>query len=391
MRKLASVERITKLRPIPGADKIEVAEVLGWEIVVGKGEFKEGELVVKFEIDSFLNFEDPRFGTPIFEPRGITWEGKRGMRLKTIKLKKQLSQGLCMPLSKFPEIVDPEEGKDVTELLKIEKWERPEETYSNNGGNDKSIKRRRSFPSFIPRTDEERIQNYTHTLERFEHDTYEVTVKLDGSSMTVFRIDNTSPYWEDAKKGKYRRKTKGWWNSVKVFIKGLLERTIEPTAITGVCSRNIWLPDIDDSNFTKHVVKEKIIERLEDYGRNIALQGELIGPDIQDNFENVKETEYYIYNIYDIDNQRYLSHYDAHMICMELGLNYVPVLYYYFKFDNFEYNNYKELVDKILEMADGPSALYEGKFNYREGIVFKSNQHNFSFKAISNKYLLERK
>ena len=144
MRKLASIQKVVGTAPIEGADAIEIAFVLGWQVVVKKGEFKAGDLVVFYEIDSFLPASDSRYDS--FKERFSTWDGKLGMRLKTIKLRKTLSQGLVLGVDKFSEIKNPKEGDDVTDLLKIEKWEIIEK--GSNAGT-RALGSGKTFPPFI--------------------------------------------------------------------------------------------------------------------------------------------------------------------------------------------------------------------------------------------------
>ena len=116
MRKLASIQKITALRPIENADKIEVATVLGWQVVVQKGQFKEGDFCVYIEIDSILPDK------PDFE-----FMRERKFRVKTIKLRGQVSQGICFPISILLKATDKDlilrEGDDMTELLGVRKYD----------------------------------------------------------------------------------------------------------------------------------------------------------------------------------------------------------------------------------------------------------------------------
>jgi len=139
MRKLASIQRIKNLEPIAGADAIEKATVLGWQLVVKKGEFAIGDLCVYCEIDSRLP------DRPEFE-----FLKARGMRIRTVRLRGQISQGICFPLSILPVYTDVQEDTDVTELLDITKYEPP--IPAQLAGVAKGL-----FPSFIPKTDETRV------------------------------------------------------------------------------------------------------------------------------------------------------------------------------------------------------------------------------------------
>jgi RNA ligase (TIGR02306 family) len=395
MRKLASIQRVLSVRPIPGADLIEAVDVLGWTVVCKKGQFAPGDLCVYFEIDSFLNAEDTRYAA--FEDRFTNWGTKRGMRLKTIKLRKQISQGLIMPISDYFELspsvrINPVvEGEDVTELLKIEKWEPAEEAASNAGGVGK-VAGSKPFPSFLRKTDQERVQNYIGELPKVADQSFEITIKLDGSSMTVFHVNKMSPHYahvmEDIEIRAMKRMS--WlgkrWYAIKKAV-GLVQ---SPTFVDGLCSRNIQL-DIDDGNhFSQYVREHGLLEALENYGQNIAVQGELIAPSIQGNYEKVAGFEFYVYDVFDIDAQRYFSPEVAREIVQALGMKYVPVLQQEAKLSDFgleEGVSVRDVVDNILTFAEGDGM---NKGVKREGVVFKSNQTGFSFKAISTSYLIAR-
>lgn len=412
MRKLATIQRISAIRPITGADKIVAADVLGWTVVVGKDEFKEGDLAVYFEIDSWCDSSIPAFQTEVFRPRYTKWGDKVGMRLKTIKLRKQISQGLLMPLSAFPALA-PEvfgtafiEGEDVTELLKIEKWEPAEEASSNAGGPNKTAGAGK-FPSFIRKTDQERVQNYINELPKHDNETFEVSIKLDGSSMTVYRVGKKSPHYEHIRKDVTERKLRKLSKLKRIVycVKRFL-RIEKDEDFVGVCSRNIEL-SLDDSNhFSQYVRDNDIIGRLKGYGAtrdtehgcggNIAIQGELLAPSIQQNYEKVEGFEFYVYDVFNIDSQKYYGPAQARAITEALGLKYVPVLEENMSLRDFDHEAYgaitpaenmRAAVENILAYAEGPGMNPGVK---REGIVFKANGSEFSFKAISNSYLLHK-
>ena len=112
MRHLATIREITTLRPIAGADRIEVAQVDGWECVVQKGEFHTGEHIVYIEVDSIVP-ERPEF----------EFLRDRKFRVRTIKLRGQVSQGLVLPLSILPNGAPADLGADVTDVLGIKKYD----------------------------------------------------------------------------------------------------------------------------------------------------------------------------------------------------------------------------------------------------------------------------
>ena len=329
-RKLASIKRITEIRPIEGADAIECAIVGGgWPVVVKKGDFSAGMLALYLEIDSFVPYELAPFLSKGKEPR--EFNGVKGERLRTIKLRGQLSQGLLLPVpdrSTLAGIVS-EEGADLTDYLGIQKWEKPVPACLQG-------MMRGSFPSFLRKTDQERVQNLDGQIDFSEQ--YEVTVKLDGSSMTIWFKDGD----------------------------------------LGVCSRNVDLKLDQEGNTFVDVAKKIVGEaRLE----NIAIQGELMGPGIQGNRENLKEHEFFVFDVWDIEEQRYYTPEARSTFCYMYGLNHVPVLEANKSLDSLGIMS----IEDALAFAEGPS------FNHkvREGVVFKREDGGFSFKAISNTFLLK--
>jgi len=336
-RKLASIRTANEILPIEGADAIEVARVDGWKCVVKKGEFNIGDKGIYFEIDSFLPASDPRFG--FLSKQFITWNEKLGARLKTIRLRNQLSQGLFLPLTNFPEFKDKEVGSDVTAELGIDKWEPP--TLPEIAG---KVSIHNPFPHFIPKTDQERVQNLLREITNHAGKEFEVTIKLDGSSMTVYRHGEK----------------------------------------TGVCSRNLDVKEDEKSDFWNAAKQHKLIDALMTLDRNLALQGELIGEGIQGNPEKIKGKAFYVFDIYDIDNGKHLSPVERREIMKhfkdnKFEINHVPIL------DNLILNH---TVEELLTMAEGPSMNPKVK---REGLVFKRMDGLFSFKAISNSYLEKHK
>lgn len=381
-RKLASVQKVVSVEPIQNADAIEAVGVLGWKVVAKKGEFKVGDLVVYYEIDSFLNSNDSRYDS--FSDRFIDWNGKRGMRLKTIKLRGQVSQGLILPLDKFPEVKNPKEGDDLTEILKIEKWESVEDM-KNNSGNGKLGAKTLPFPFFLKKTDQERVQNITHLNIDEE---FQITVKKDGSSMTVFRVDYGSKFYEDAK-DLYRKKHKTFLAKAKQFFADLKDKiTGNHPPVFGICSRNILLDLNGDGNFHKAVAKYDLFNKLRP---NTAIQGEVVAPDIQGNYEKVNSVEFHMFDSFDIENQVYNLPHETTLYSFNNSIPHIrelesTTLRNFLNVD--ETTPHQEIIQKILDKAEGQSDNPSVK---REGIVFKSNKRDFSFKAISNSYLLKKK
>lgn len=334
MRKLASIRKISDIQPIDGADMIELAIVDGWKVVVAKNVgHKVDDLVVYCEIDSFLpikeEFEFLRKGS-----YKKMVDGTEGFRLRTIKLRGQVSQGLILPIHVLPLLEMVREGQDVTEMLGIVKYEPP--IPAELAGKVKGL-----FPSFLRKTDEERIQNLSGEIETWKDKTFYVTEKLDGSSATF--------YYKD---GEF-----------------------------GVCSRNLELLETEDNTFWKFARQIDLENKMRDFDINISLQGELIGEGIQGNPYKIKGQTVRFFNLFDIDLQEYhnLSMFEG--ICNRFGVEMVPILN-----KNFEL---PESVEDILKYAEDKSVL-NPNFD-REGVVIRSLDRKISFKAISNKFLLNEK
>jgi RNA ligase (TIGR02306 family) len=314
---------------------------------VKKGEFAVGDLAVYLEIDSWVPTELAPFLSKGKEPR--EFEGIKGERLRTIKLRGQLSQGLLLPTFKVPNqphivcIKDVDgvplpfvEGDDVTEALGIVKWERPMNAQLAGMA-------RGNFPSLIPKTDQERVQNLKKEIEAAVEagSMFEVTEKLEGSSMTVYRIEG----------------------------------------VFGVCSRNLDLKETEGNAFWATAREEDIEAQMMavDPYWDFAIQGELIGPGIQNNIYKLSKPEFHVYDVYDIRAGKYLNPQARRELVAGMGLKHVPVIV-----------DEKDLgvgsVDDILSWADDKSRLNDKQD--REGIVFKQVNGGMTFKAISNKYLL---
>ncbi len=365
-RKLASIQRVAEVAPIPEADAIEKVRVNGWWVVAKKGEFKVGDFCVYFEVDSVLPVDEKyEF---LRKSCYVKKDWVEGFRLRTVKLRGQLSQGLVVPVPEFDgmkyllpagegmahagNMVGVKVGDDVTELLGVVKWDPPVPAELNGlaVGN---------FPSFIPKTDQERLQNIYHAA-RAEHaeEPFEVTLKLDGTSCTVY------------------------WNNGKL----------------GVCSRNLELLIAPETaNNTMVQVAEKLRPALHGYTRNIAVQGELMGPGIQGNREKLQAPVFFVFDIVDLDTGHKLIPAERHAVCGALGisvghlafkdsglcLEHVPVVSRWLR----AFAEHKTM-EAFLAASDIPSL----QASVAEGLVYKSMLNgNISFKVINNKFLLQEK
>jgi RNA ligase (TIGR02306 family) len=342
MRKLATIRTIAEIRPIENADAIELAIIDGWQAVVKKGEYSVGENIIYLEIDSWVPHELAPFLSKGRDPR--EYNGIPGEVLRTVRLRGALSQGLVLPMSVLGngDTIDPyglgaltftfPVDYDVTEILGIQKYER--EQSAQLAGITRG-----SFPSFIPKTDQERVQNLKRELVEWTDQgiEWEVTEKLDGSSMTVYR------YGDDI----------------------------------GVCSRNLNLKEDDNNTFWKTAINQQLIEKLTDSGGNYALQGELVGPGIQGNRYGLDRHQFFLFDIYDIDHGDYFCPVDRQTWARLLNIQHVPVILH---------RTPTPTIDDALAFAEWES-FRGGKT--REGIVLKSLCGKHHFKAISNKFLLK--
>ncbi len=361
VRSLAHVEKIISIEPIPGADNIVKGTLLGWELCVKKDEFKVGDLAVYIECDSVCDITDPRFEF-LKETKG---------RVKIRKFKKQISMGLALPLSILPS-GNYKERQDCTNLLPISHYDPESNLHKSNTEykpQNKVLKfllkyslcrkiilpfikkPKGSWPQWISRTDEERIQGHPGLLTRYQDKIFYYTEKLDGTSSTFF-----------LKKMKF----------------GLFNRMI-----FGVCSRNIWLKTPDESYYWKMARKYEIEKILRKDGRELIIQGESIGEGVQKNKYGITGLNLYVFNIIDSKTNRHFNLDEMEEFCKKNNLNFVPVL---------GVIQLKETltVKDLVEMSIGKSKLNEK--TEREGLVFRyfdSNGNKTSFKAISPKFLLE--
>lgn len=368
MRQLATIQRIKNIEPIPNADAIEKATVLGWQLVVKKGEFGVGDLCVYCEIDSVLpEREEFEFLRP------------RKFKIKTMKLRGQISQGICFPLSILPEGFSKtvEEGTDCTEALGITKYEPPAPSFLQQKQATRLIfpkwmpsfmihlLRRcvpkfcerfrkeigaKTWPQFLTKTDETRVQVLQRLLDKYKGTKCYIAEKLDGSSVTYYVKDG----------------------------------------VFGVCSRNLELPFDENNGFWKGAIQSDIENKLRSLKRNIAIQGELIGEGIQGNKYGIKGLDTYFYQVFDINAQRYLSMEAFYGIINELKLKAVPFLR-----TNVELSNN---IQELVNLSIGQSFI--GK-TPMEGIVIRPCEEIYdydfnnivggrvSFKVINPEFLLK--
>lgn len=340
MRKLATIQKIKEILPIEGADAIELAIVNGWKVVVAKNAgHKVGDYVIYCEIDSFLPIKE-EFEFLRKSSYKKMADGSEGFRLRTIKLRGQVSQGLIIHLNILMQyknfVIEFEEGSDVSEILGIIKYEPP--IPAELSGTAKGL-----FPGFIPKTDEERIQNLTKEFEKWVDENIEfyVTEKMDGSSATF--------YYKDG--------------------------------IFGVCSRNLELLESEGNTFWRVAREMDLENKMKSLGYNVSLQGELVGEGIQGNPYRIKGQKVFFFNVFNIDTHEYVNLTEFVNTIHGLGLDTVPKIETQFKLPN--------TIEDLLYYADGKS--YHNPNFDREGLVIRSLDRKISFKVISNKFLLNEK
>jgi hypothetical protein len=371
---LAYIETIKELRPIPGADQIECAVILGWELVVKKNEFVVGDKAVYIEIDSVLP-EMPAF----------QFLAGKNYRIKTIRLKGQISQGIAFPLSVISE-VDPtvdisklKIGDDVTQLLKIKQYETPEERAEREEEEQQKrswlankwqflkwklfkVKpvRKGNFPSDVPKTEEIRVQKMGKCLDNNVGQPVYITEKCEGSSATFV----------------YRKRGGNW-----------LANLFGENYSFQACSRNRIVYTSSKPHASPHAIYQVgVMYKIEEQcrklvpQRNLAIQGELIGPKIQGNIYKLPSHDFKVFSIYDLDKHSYAGYDELVDLCHQLGLKMVPII-----------STNIPLMGNIkyyVELSNGKSAI-NSKID-REGIVVRAMDSSFSFKSINPNYLLKQ-
>lgn len=358
-RQLASIRRISDIRPIPGADRIVVAQVDGWECVVQKDEFQVGDPVIYVEVDSIVP-ERPEF----------EFLRDRKFRVRTIKLRGQVSQGLVLPLSILPEGIYTD-GLDVTEALGIKKYDPQAQQEAllmqkqPKAPQNRFIKfmmrfkwyrkffakptRKGGFPDWIVKTDETRIQNMPALFdtESKKGTEFSVTEKVDGQSATY-------------------------------YLHRLSKRRFE----FGVCSRNIHLGEPDNSSYwtvAKQYDIENVLKQLVGDYDTIVMQGEICGNGIQGNKYHISGYDLFVFNL--IYPDRKCTTAEIVELIKPFGLKTVPIVE--------EGKKLPGTIAELVEYSKGNSVVR--KQQKREGIVMRNTQSNISFKVINPDFLLAEK
>jgi hypothetical protein len=352
---LASVQRVLNITPIEGADMIETAHVLGWQVVIKKGEYKAGDLCTYIQIDTIVP-----------ETEQFDFLRDRKYRVRTIKLRKQISQGLIVPLPAG----NWQEGDDITELIGIKKYEKPDNNperfekprvpkvwykklfyivkynYLYKAFPGLQRKSRSPFPKhLVGITDEERIQNIPSVLKTYAGKEFVVSYKLDGSSITIIhnKVLGRSKFRICSRRFELHDKKNDWY------------RVFESTGFKLEILKLVWYFKTND----------------------IIVQGECIGK-FNGNHHNQQQDSIRLFNIY-VDGKR-LNQKTFIEVCLKNNIPHCP------RYKTTILNHDLPAILKESEIKDILNPAVEA-----EGLVWRCVEDNFSFKVINNKYLLTEK
>lgn len=379
MRQLATLQKIENLRKHPNADTLDIVNIKGWEVITKTGDFKEGDWCVFFEIDSIV----PDY-TSVFD-----FMSKRKYRVKTQKLRGVVSQGLAMPVSIIDKMIEEGHikkfnikwaiGTDLTKILDVKKHDPEAEKERKQAGRQYRKKNpfveymkqyqwfrkmhynivgknTKNFPWFVKKTDEERIQNMPYIFRQHNGEFCYFMEKLDGTSLTC-AIHKSGKSFQILKK----------------FF----------GADFYVCSRNLTLFTKNNTVYWKIVEQEGIEKKLRSVGKNIAIQGEIIGESVQKNKYKLKGIDLYLFNVIDLDKNYYYNQVEKMEFCNKYGFKLAPDL------GNITLKDTMKVSD-IVELSKGTSVI-NPKIK-REGIVIRSlDNDRISFKAINPEFLLKYK
>lgn len=373
-RKLATVQVIEDILPIEDRDRIVLARVLGWYVIVQKDAYKIGDHTVFFEIDSVLPADDDRHVDLIKYTKGTG-------RIKTMKMAKVISQGFCMPYSLLTKAEIQAAGKpnkktnylpadtDLTEILRVKKYELDPDNKPTRNINPAGYLG--PFPEFVRKTEETRVQKLGATINALQGYEVYITEKLDGSSMTLaWTADHKFMVCSRNCELRIHLPVKPWYQRAWNWVFGIKECEQENPR-----KGPFWQTVINQGLNTPYVMDLM----LHYYPKGVAVQGELIGPSRNGNKHKLKEHEYHIFSVFDIEMQRYLGFREVTLIAERLNIPMVPVLESGVPL--------KGGIDELVAEAVGSSLI--GDLKHREGIVIRTMDGQHSMKAINPNFLLK--
>lgn len=324
MRKLASIQRITSVKDIENSETLAVVTVLGWKVVVRREDnYNVGDLVIYFELDSIL----PKL--PEFE-----FLEQSNYILRSMRLRRQLSQGLVWKTDILPSDMELTEGMDVTEVLGVQKHEEviPDVMVGKSKG---------YHPTTIRKSGETRVQSMPELLAEFQGLMVAETTKIEGETCSFIQhgeeIDVCSHY-----------------HSMIESADSIHWQMFHKYNLGSILSRN----------------------------KNIGIQGEIAGPGIYGNPLDLEEKELFVFRITDTTTGRRFTPVEIIEFCQSQGLQHVPMKLNV-KFDF--------TMEEVIERAKGEYA----SGNPREGIVIVPMESTYSevlrdwisMKVINNVYL----
>ena len=295
---LASIQRVHYVGPIKGKDRVVMARVLGYQVVIQREDFfangQASSLCVFFEPDALLDETNPLFA----------FMSARKWRIKTVKFGDTYSQGLAVKLDLLDtyglDASKKVEGTDVTAILRVTKYIAPEErsqytddiskgSGSHMGGQRQEPSTRAAFPVVVPKTDEISVQSALHLFHQLYRSQLKVTIteKVDGCSAT---------FWAD-----------------------------------GIASRNYHLLEEDGQDMAHYFRMDRKYDLRAKLARGypaIAIQGEIYGPKIQKNPLQLREVDFAIFNMYDMAKRQYLPWDEVLRIAADLQVPTVRQLFH---------------------------------------------------------------
>lgn len=395
-RKLASIQRVVAVSKHQNADSLELATILGWQVVTRVGEVKPGDVVIYCEIDSMLP------GAASWLPEAVKQrieqqKDKEWYRIKTIKLRKEISQGLIIPRTNVTNrtIIGPDPdvttrssdgiaelsiGSDVTEILGIRKYEPPALSGKYAMFNTNS---QQKFPShLLQKTDEIRVQSEPSLFRVLAGQPYYYSVKMDGTSGTFLMVqkvqkDVQKQVQKDMAGPSHLPETEAKENSGNEQS----EETEDTEFL--VCSRNLVRSRPENLKVCPYwyVAQKYNLEEKLRANPHYAIQGEVCGPNVQGNLAKLSDLDLFVFNVVDLRDGTRLPYPKFLEVCNDLELT--PVIVEEVG-ESFEYNT----IEQLLEKAKGK---YKNTKNEREGIVIRSWDQSITFKVINNNYLLKQK
>lgn len=356
---IVEVCEIKNIESHPNADRLDIAQVKGWNCIVGKNQYKIGDWVVFFPPDSIIP-------NNIIEKYELEFLKKDG-RVGTLKLRGFISQGLVLPVTGLcSEWIDL--GDNVADILGIKKYEVQERIVSKSG---KITSKKVQNPYFSKYTEIENVKNFDREFQ--EGDIVVITEKIHGSNIRFGWL----PIEINFKNGNVLGILRSLW---KKYILG--EKC---EFVYG--SHNVQLQFVNDKNFYGKNIYAEVLKGVDKYllPAGYIFYGEVYGKGVQDLEYGKSGLDLALFDIKNIQTGEYIDILKMFSMCTELGLMTVPILYQ----GQFDYNVLKKC-------TEGQSSICPTQL--REGCVVKpileTNSRKLGrlvLKSINPEYLLRKK